>query len=342
MRRKRKAGNVMSSLLEFQAMPVWLAPMSGATDAPFRRQALIFGADAVVSEMTASEQLLAERPDVVRRACRPDVDSPWIVQLAGRNPEHMRGAARLMARAGVDMIDINMGCPARKVTGGLSGSALMREPVLADEIISATLEGAGDVAVSLKMRLGWDESSLNAPELAQRAEKAGVQMLTVHGRTRCQFYKGRADWSRIADTVNAVGIRVIANGDIETATDAEAALEASGANGVMIGRAALGRPWLPAQIGAELAGRTYTIPDASARLESLLAQLDDAASLYGPALGVRICRKHISAAIAHAPLDLSAVSRRRAQSELCQISRLEELRSALHNVFAPSAQDKVA
>ncbi|MEO9969554.1 MAG: tRNA-dihydrouridine synthase family protein [Hyphomonadaceae bacterium] len=329
----------MLDLLKFEAAEAWLAPMSGATDAPFRRQALEFGADAVISEMTASEQLLAERPDVVRRACRPDADSPWIVQLAGRCPEHMQGAAKLMAQAGVDMIDINMGCPARKVTGGLSGSALMREPELADNIISATLEGAGDVPVSLKMRLGWDDASLNAPELACRAEQAGVQLITVHGRTRCQFYKGEADWSRIADTVSAVSVPVIANGDIETTEQARAALEASGAQAVMLGRAAVGRPWLPAQIATELAGDVFEIPNAQKRLESLLAQLDDAAQLYGPALGVRICRKHISAAILHAPIDMSADVRRAMQSRLCQISVLEDLQRALHDVFARQETD---
>ncbi len=332
----------MLDLLKFQATPVWLAPMSGATDAPFRRQALKWGADAVVSEMTASEQLLAERPDVVRRACRPDADSPWIVQLAGRKPEHMLGAAQLLAQSGVDMIDINMGCPARKVTGGLSGSALMREPELANDIIAATLEGAGTVAVSLKMRLGWDDASLNAPELAERAEAAGIQLLTVHGRTRCQFYKGTADWGRIAETVAAVSVPVIANGDIATAEDARSALKASGADGVMVGRAAVGRPWLPAQISAELRGDKFAIPSAADRLTSLLAQLEDAADLYGPALGVRICRKHISAAISDAPLDLSATSRRQLQSTLCQISDIDALRQALRAAFAPTQKDKVA
>jgi len=332
----------MFNLLKFEAKQVWLAPMSGATDAPFRRQALSFGADAVVSEMTASEQLLAERPDVVRRACRPDDKSPWIVQLAGRRPEHMRGAAELLAEAGVDMIDINMGCPARKVTGGLSGSALMREPELADAIIQSTLDGAGDVPVSLKMRLGWDDASLNAPDLARRAEAAGIQLITVHGRTRCQFYKGIADWARIADTVEAVALPVIANGDIGTVDEARTALEESGAQAVMLGRAAVGRPWLPAQVSAELSGRSFKVPDQRARLDSLLAQLADAAELYGPALGVRICRKHISAAIHHAPIAMSASLRRETQSRLCQIGLLEDLQMALRDVFAAEQIDEVA
>ncbi|MEM9667712.1 MAG: tRNA dihydrouridine synthase DusB [Pseudomonadota bacterium] len=321
---------------------VWLAPMSGATDAPFRRQAVQFGADAVVSEMTASEQLVLARPDVVRRACRHDAGQPWIVQLAGRDPKHMEAGARLLAKAGVDQIDINMGCPARKVTGGLSGSALMQHPDLARDIIAATLNGAGDIPVSLKMRLGWDDNLLNAPAIASAAEELGVCLLTVHGRTRCQFYKGEADWGKIRDTVDAVSIPVIANGDIISVDDARVALEQSGADGVMVGRAAIGKPWLPAQIAAQLKGQSFPDPDLETRLQSLTAQLHDAAELYGERLGVRVTRKHISAAIAAAPLDISDDARRQTQSAICRIDGLDDVVIALDRLFRPQMTKKAA
>lgn len=335
-------GYLVSKLTNSKAIKVWLAPMSGATDAPFRRQAVHFGASFVVSEMTASEQLVAARPDVVRRAARHEGDSPWIVQLAGRDPDHMCAGAALLAEAGVDMIDINMGCPARKVTGGLSGSALMREPELADAIIKATLEGAGGVPVSLKMRLGWDDDMLNAPDLAARAEAAGVIHLAVHGRTRCQFYKGKADWARIKDTVKAVSIPVIANGDINNLQDAQTSLAQSGAMGVMMGRAAIGRPWLPAMIEAGLNGQPILEPDVEARFDSLSAQIEDAAALYGDAHGVRICRKHISASIAHLPIDISPEHRRTAQSAFCQIESSQELIAALQTFYLKSEMQEVA
>ena len=312
---------------------VWLAPMSGATDAPFRRQVVSFGCDLVVSEMTASEQLILARPDVVRRASRHETDGLWIVQLAGRDPAHMKAAAALLAQAGVDMIDINMGCPSRKVTGGLSGSALMREPELADRIIAATLEGAGNVPVSLKMRLGWDNNLLNAPELAVRAERAGIVHLTVHGRTRRQFYKGSADWHRIKETVAAVSIPVIANGDIQSASEARKALEASGACGVMIGRAAIGRPWLIAQIAAELHGRAFVEPSLEQRFQSLKTQILDAAEFYGPRTGVRVCRKHISAGLKDAFNNIEPPELRTIQADTCTIEDPQELVARLEYVY---------
>ena len=327
---------------ENSAPEVWLAPMSGATDAPFRRQVVRFGTELVVSEMTASEQLIASRPDVVRRTCRHDGDGPWIVQLAGRKPEHMEAGAALLAKAGVSMIDINMGCPSRKVTGGLSGSALMREPELAAAIIDATIKGADGVPVSLKMRLGWDDNSLNAPSLARKAEASGITRLTVHGRTRCQFYKGQADWQRIQDTVAAVNIPVVANGDIANLEQAQAALEQSGACGVMIGRAAIGCPWLPAEIASGLLGRVFRAPNLDMRLNSLCEQILDACDLYGERLGVRISRKHLSASIAKAPIDLSFNLRRTLQRELCRIDTVKELLVRLSHLYDVSAERNIA
>lgn len=316
-----------------QAERVWLAPMSGSTDAAFRRQAVRFGCPAVVSEMVAGETLVAARPDMVRRTCRHEGRGRWIVQLAARRPEDMRKGAELLTQAGVDQIDINMGCPSRQVTGGSSGSALMREPALAKAIIDAAIEGGQGTPVSLKMRLGWDREQLNAPDLARYAEQAGIVMVTVHGRTRCQFYKGHADWQKIADTVAAISLPVIANGDICSTPSARAALTQSAAYGVMIGRAAMGRPWLPGQIAAELSGQAYEVPSLSEQLDSLIEQIEDSQSLYGKSLGLRIVRKHISAAIDKLDVPLSEAQRRRTRSMACQIEEGATLISTLSDIF---------
>lgn len=272
---------------------VVLAPMAGITDLPFRDCVAGFGADLVVSEMVASGELITNRPGTREKAELGLERAATSVQLAGRDPILMAEAARIVADQGAKIIDINMGCPAKKVTGGLSGSALMRDPDLALRLIDA-VAGATSVPVTVKMRLGWDDTSQNAPELARRANAAGVQMITVHGRTRCQFYKGKADWSAIANVVRAVDIPVLANGDIVDLDSATSALTASGAAGVMIGRGAQGQPWVVAQIRAVLNNQTpVETPQGDALADHALAHYRAILAFYGAELGLRVARKHL-------------------------------------------------
>ena len=324
---------VMTKMPSFRAERVWLAPMSGSTDAAFRRQAAKYGAPTVVSEMVAGEALAMARPDVVRKTCRHDGDGLWVVQLAGRRPADMKRGAEILAAAGVDVIDINMGCPSRQVTGGNSGSALMREPELAKQIIEATLEGAGNIPVTLKTRLGWDHNLLNAPEIARAAVRLGVQLVTIHGRTRCQFYKGQADWRAIRATVDAIDVPVIANGDIHTFDDAKTALNQSEACGVMIGRAAMGQPWLLGEVAAAVAGEPYARPSLSAQVDGLCEQIEDSLSLYGTSLGIRIVRKHVSAHIDKVDLEFGDTERRSLRADLCRIDDAKTLITALQAVY---------
>jgi tRNA-dihydrouridine synthase B len=278
------------------ANPVLLAPMSGVTDAPFRRLAATLGAGLVVSEMTASNDLVNGRP-MSRLRCEATGIGPHVVQLAGCEAVWMAEGARIAEAAGADIIDINMGCPARHVTGGQSGSALMRDLDHALTLIEATI-AAVRVPVTLKMRLGWDDHSLNAPELARRAEAAGVQMISVHGRTRCQFYKGEADWGAVRAVRNAIRIPLVVNGDITSFEKAVVALEISGADAVMVGRGARGQPWLPGQIGRRLdTGTAESMPPLSQQVGYIRTLYDEICSHYGLRIGLRHARKHLGWAL---------------------------------------------
>ena len=266
---------------------VFLAPLSGISDLPFRQLAWRHGAGLVFTEMVASRELVIDHPESHARL-RGDGIDPHVVQLAGREARWMGEAARIAEDAGAAMIDINMGCPAKKVTGGYSGSALMRDPDHALSLIEATVK-AVTVPVTLKMRLGWDHDSLNAPEIAARAEAAGVRMITIHGRTRMQFYKGSADWDAIARVREVVNVPLIANGDVTSRADIAECLRRSGADAVMIGRAAQGQPW----ICGELAGSADVPPDRAARNAVALEHYRMMIAHYGDDVGVRHARKHV-------------------------------------------------
>ncbi|MEX0339464.1 MAG: tRNA dihydrouridine synthase DusB [Arenibacterium sp.] len=274
--------------------PVVLAPMAGITDRPFRDLVASFGAGLVVSEMVASQEMVQAKPGVRERAeLSADVENT-AVQLAGREAHWMAEAARQVADRGARVIDINMGCPAKKVTNGYSGSALMKAPDHALTLIDAVV-AAVDIPVTLKTRLGWDDDCVNAPDIARRAEAAGVQMITIHGRTRCQFYKGRADWAAIRAVVDAVTIPVLANGDIVNVETAQTALARSGADGVMIGRGAQGRPWQLAMI-AHAQGHSAdapNIPVGNDLVRLVTGHYSDMLHFYGTALGSRVARKHL-------------------------------------------------
>lgn len=321
------------------ANSVLLAPMSGVSDLPFRRAAARAGAGMVVSEIVASDALARRRPDMVRRTEGDPAIRPFVIQIAGRDPHWMAQGARLAEAAGADIIDINMGCPARQVTGALCGSALMRDPDHALRLIEATL-AATSRPVTVKMRLGWDRDCLNAPDLARRAESAGVAAVTVHARTRCQFFNGEADWAAVRAVKDSVRIPVVVNGDIADAEDVRLALQRSGADGVMIGRAAIGRPWLPGAIARALdAGSARIVsPPPDEECAAACAHYRDMISHYGTALGVRVARKHLAAYIDGAGVDIDPTLRRAFRAELCRVDDPAAVLDLLAGFYSGSAR----
>lgn len=321
---------------------VLTAPMTGVSDLPFRRAASKLGAPYVATEMVACDMFARGRPDVVRRAAVGDGLPLMVVQLVGREAHWIAKGAELAEAAGAHIIDLNMGCPAKEVTGALSGSALMRDLDLAARLIEAAVN-ATSRPVTLKMRLGWDDATRNAPELAMRAQRLGVKAITVHGRTRQQFYNGNVDWRAVAEVKKAVTIPVIVNGDVTDHISAREALKQSGADAIMIGRGAYGRPWIAASIHRALEnGAAMDEPNLAARLDIALEHFADSLAFYGDALGLKIFRKHLGWYVENAPLPMDAATRRAAKSRLCRIAVPGEVEAALTDLWSMEERRLVA
>jgi tRNA-dihydrouridine synthase B len=314
---------------------VWLAPMTGISDLPFRQMATRLGAAYVATEMVACDQFVLTRPDVVRRAAIGSGLPLMVVQLVGHDRKAMAAGARLAERAGAQIIDLNFGCPSKQVTGVHSGAALMRDIPAAGDLVAGVV-AAVRTPVTVKMRLGWDDQDRNAPALARHVEEAGASAITVHGRTRCQFYASVADWSAVAEVVASVRIPVIVNGDIYDLPSAAEALRQSGAAGLMIGRAAIGRPWLAAEIEATLSGRDARPPSLPDRAAIVLEHLEASARFYGEPLGVRMFRKHLAAYLDAATTADHPEARRAVRAELCRLERPREVAAALSALWAPN------
>ncbi len=312
---------------------VLIAPMTGVSDLPFRRMAQKLGAPYAATEMVACADLHEGRPDIVRKAQLGDHDGLKIIQLVGRDPAHIARGAALAEASGADIVDLNFGCPAKEVTGVLCGSALMRDLDQAERIITAALN-ATSRPVTVKMRLGWDDQSHNAAELAQRAEKLGIAALTVHGRTRQQFYKGEANWQAVAMVKQAVSVPVIVNGDIVDFATAQTALTQSGADGVMIGRGIYGRPWLAQRLNDAL-NDNKPMQDIGLpkRLDVLLEHMDASLRFYGDPLGLRMFKKHLGAYIEASTHDDDPSVRRRQKADICRMDDVRLIESAVRELM---------